>query len=524
MLTTMKTRVLTSTTASFELCNEACYYCDEDYTVYLNDQLYIEKSKTNVFSIYGLKPNEIYRVDVVACVSKKKIQTFITTREESVCLNVKYFGAVGDGVHDDTNAIQAAIMACPQQGRVLIEPGTYYVKPLYLKSHMTLELQKNAMLLGNRHRENYPVLPGIGSEDTSCLKSYIGTWEGDPESVFASLITGLQLDDVAIVGEGIVDGNGPQGDWWRDPKRMRIAWRPKLIFLAHCQNVILQGITLQNAPSWTLHPYFTDQLDIIDLKIINPKDSPNTDGIDPESCQQVNIIGVSITVGDDCIAIKSGKIRMGSAFKKPTRFINIRNCYMGFGHGAVVLGSEMAGGIMDLTVSQCLFVEVDRGLRIKTRRGRGENAIIDHIVFENIKMQGVKTPFVINMYYFCDVDGKEEYVWSKKKLPVDDRTPYLGKFIFKDIECKACEVAAGFFYGLPEQKIGCLIFENVSIDFNEDAKEDLPAMMSFIEPVAKMGLYLNEVVEVVLKNVKIEGNIGEPYQMIEVDHLVTFNL
>lgn len=519
MLIDIKELVVTSTTASFELSNKECYHCGEPVDIFLNERLYMERCCNNVFSIYDLMPNQTYNLKVWSCDSEKDAQIKFITMEESVCVNVKYFGAVGDGIHDDTNAIQAAIMACPPNGRVLIEAGSYYVKPLYLKSHMTLELKKAAKLLGNRHRENYSILPGICSEDKTKLESYIGTWEGEPDRVFASLITGLHLEKVALVGEGIIDGNGEQGDWWTEHKNMRIAWRPKLIFLAHCQNVILQGITIQNSPSWTLHPYFTNHLDIIDVKVINPKDSPNTDGINPESCQQVNIVGVSISVGDDCIAIKSGKIKMGSTFQRPTRLVNIRNCCMQFGHGAVVLGSEMSAGIMELHVSQCLFVDTDRGLRIKTRRGRGKDAITDQVCFENIKMQGVKTPFVINMYYYCDLDGKEEYVWSKEKLPVDHRTPYLGAFTFKDIECKACEVAAGFFYGLPEQKIGSITFENVTFDFAEAAKADLPAMMSFIEPVAKMGLYMNEVETVVLKNVKMEGVQGEPYQIIEVNHL-----
>ena len=95
----------------------------------------------------------------------------------------------------------------------------------------------------------------------------------------------------------------------------------------------------------------------------------------------------------------------------------------------------MSGGVKDLTVSQCVFSHTDRGLRIKTRRGRGKDAVIDGVTFENIKMDNVITPLVINMYYFCDPDGKTEYVWSRDpKTPVDDGTPYLGKFLFRDIE------------------------------------------------------------------------------------------
>ena len=104
---------------------------------------------------------------------------------------------------------------------------------------------------------------------------------------------------------------------------------------------------------------------------------------------------------------------------------------MNKGHGAVVLGSECSGGIRDLKVEKCYFYDTDRGLRIKTRRGRGESMVIDGVTFDNILMDQVRTPLVMNMFYFCDDDGKTEYVWSKEALKVDERTPFLGSFIFK---------------------------------------------------------------------------------------------
>ncbi|MDE7162277.1 MAG: hypothetical protein K2N65_05940, partial [Anaeroplasmataceae bacterium] len=212
-------------------------------------------------------------------------------------------------------------------------------------------------------------------------------------------------------------------------------------------------------------------------------------------------IGVYFSVGDDCIAIKSGKIYMGRKFKKPSSNFNIRNCSMNFGHGAVVLGSEMSGGIKNINVTQCFFNQTDRGLRIKTRRGRGKDAIIDGIKFENIQMNDVLTPLVINMYYFCDPDGHSEYVHTKEKLPVDDRTPYLGNFIFKDINCKNVNVAAGTFYGLPEAPIESICIENVSFSYADNPVEGRPAMMDFLEPMKGEGLIFNYVGKVALKNV-----------------------
>lgn len=156
----------------------------------------------------------------------------------------------------------------------------------------------------------------------------------------------------------------------------------------------VQGITVRNSPSWNIHPYFSDHLRFFDLKVLNPKDSPNTDGLDPESCQDVEIAGVYFSLGDDCIAVKSGKIYMGSTYKRPSKDISIRRCCMRDGHGSVTIGSEMAGGVKNLTVKDCMFLHTDRGLRIKTRRGRGKDAVVDGIVFEHIRMDHVMTPFL----------------------------------------------------------------------------------------------------------------------------------
>ena len=220
-----------------------------------------------------------------------------------------------------------------------------------------------------------------------------------------------------------------------------------------------------------------------------PKDSPNTDAIDPESCDYVNIIGCRFSVGDDCIAIKSGKIDVGMRFKKPADHHTVRNCLMDFGHGAVTLGSEMSAGIRNLTVEQCYFRGTDRGLRIKTRRGRGKLCDINDVVFDNIRMDGVKTPVVMNMYYnCCDPDRFTEYVWSREHLPVDDRTPHLGSFYFYNLDCTDAEVAACYIDGLPEMPIDEVCFKDCRISFREDAKPGVPAMENFAEKRCRLGM------------------------------------
>lgn len=492
---------LSSRSFTIELDNKDIYHTS-NYSLYINDVLYAE-TNTNVLSVYDLNPDTEYKVSLK--INNDVFDRIIKTDYEYVSLNVKKFGAKGDGTTLDTAFIQGCIMACPDNGRVYFPKGEYYTGPLFLKSNITIELAEGAHLIGDIDRTHYPILPGVIYTSDEKDEYNLGSWEGNPLDCFASIITGINVSNVKIIGKGIIDGNAQNSDWWDDVRTRRIAWRPRGVFLNHCKNIALQGVTVTNTPSWNLHPYFSDDLKFIDLKLINPKNSPNTDGCDPESCNNVDIIGVYFSVGDDCIAIKSGKIYMGRKYKLPSSNFNIRNCSMNFGHGAIVLGSEMSGGIKNITVSQCLFNQTDRGLRIKTRRGRGKDAVIDGIVFENIKMTEVLTPLVVNMFYYCDPDGHTEYVYSKEKLPIDDRTPYLGKFTFKDIECSDVNVAAGTFYGLPEQPIESIDIENVSFKYAKNPVSGRPAMMDGLDPMSGKGLIFDYVNNVNIVNVTFEG-------------------
>ena len=501
---------------TIEMDNKDVFLTDT-YKVFVNDILYAETNK-NVLSIYDLLPNKTYEIKVV---QNSEVKTLtVQTDFEYVTLNVKKFGAKGDGKTLDTRAIQGCILSCPDNGRVFFPDGKYYTGPLFLRSNITIELSEGAELIGDTDRTHYPVLPGMTYTTDEKDEYNLGSWEGNPLDCFASIITGINVSNVKIIGKGIINGNANNSDWWTDVRTRRIAWRPRGVFLNNCNDISLQGVTVTNTPSWNLHPYFSNNLKFIDLNLVNPKNSPNTDGCDPESCNNVDIIGVYFSVGDDCIAIKSGKIFMGRKYKKPSENFNIRNCSMNFGHGAIVLGSEMSGGIKNINVTNCLFNQTDRGLRIKTRRGRGKDAIIDGITFENIKMTDVLTPLVINMFYFCDPDGHTEYVYSKEKLPVDDRTPYLGKFKFKDIECKNVNVAAGTFYGLPEAPIDEIEISNVSFDYAKNPVSGRPAMMDFLDEMSGKGLIFNYVNNVILKNVTFKGLKDKEIETVEVNSLV----
>ena len=335
-----------------------------------------------------------------------------------------------------------------------------------------------------------------------------GTFEGLPRAMYAALICAEYVEDVALIGPGLVDGNAQNGEWWCTFRQDPVA-RPRLIFFNRCNGMTVHGLRAANAASWQLHPYYSEGVAYYDVEVSAPKDSPNTDALDPDSCDNVKIIGCRFSVGDDCIAIKSGKSADPAENRAATRH-TIRNCLMAYGHGAVTLGSEASGGMRELTVSQCLFRQTDRGLRIKTRRGRGKDCDMDGIAFDNLRMEGVLTPIVINMWYNCvDPDGNSEYVQSRLPQPVDARTPHLGRFTFRNMDCVDTEVAACYIDGLPEMPIDAVTLENIRVTYAPDAHPGVPAMQRDAEKRCRLGLYFENVRRVTLRNVTVTGAAGE---------------
>ena len=504
----LKLLMKTAREAVIEICDGEKFEAKSEYTVRVNGNTYANTKRT-VISIYGLEPNSDVTVTVIRGPKTKELH--FHTDIETVSLNVKDFGAKGDGISNDTAFIQAAIFSCPRDGRVVVPEGTYKIYPLFLRNHMTLEISKGAVLSAYTDRENFPILPGNVPSNDEKGEYFLGTWEGDPAPMFAGIITGVKAKNVNIVGEGTIDGNASTDNWWFEPKKIKIATRPRMLFLNQCHDINVQGITIKNSPSWNIHPYFSKNLGFYDLKIISPKVSPNTDGLNPESCKNVDIVGVYFSVGDDCIAIKSGKIYMGAKYKTPSKGLKIRKCRMQDGHGAIVIGSENAGGVKELLVEDCEFLRTDRGLRIKTRRGRGRDAVVDDVTFNRIDMDNVMTPVVINEFYFCDSDGHSDYVQTKEALPVDERTPVMGRFLFKDIKATNCHVAASYIYGLPEEKVKWVRFENVDISFAENPTPGVPAMMDGVSEMTKCGLFAKNICELELDNVTITGQDGEAF-------------
>lgn len=442
------------------------------------------QSTTVAAFLTGLEPETEY------CLKMTLGEQLFKTKPCGGLVNVLEHGA-DSALADNAAAFQCAIASVPQGGTLFVPAGSYVCSPLKLKSHMTLYLAEGAVIAASADRSQWPILPAW-DKDGRC----IGTWEGLPEPCFAALITAIDCEQIVITGLGCIDGGGDRQDWWSWPKETRGgARRPRTLMLSHCRDVLLSGITVCNSPSWTVHPVNCERLFAAAMHIHNPPNSPNTDGFNPESCVDSKIIGLKISVGDDCIAVKAGK--RGLADDKhlaETRGLEISNCLMERGHGAVVLGSEMSGGIHDVCIRRCSFEGTDRGLRLKTRRGRG--GAVSGVKLEHVRMDKVATPLAINAFYFCDADGKSERVQSREAAELSTFTPRISDISVKNVIALNVQHAAAAFLGLPEAHITGVTLENFRVSYDPEAIPGVPLMACNVLPVRHAGVF-REFAEVV---------------------------
>ena len=356
--------------------------------------------------------------------------------------NPRAYGAKGDGVSKDTAAIQAAIDACQQQGggTVRLIAGTYLSAPFVLKSNITLQLDKGAMLLGSADHADYPPLTIFHLPDLQ------------------PLVSAANAANVAIIGEGVIDGNGES--WWQEARAIRNAGvlgsghpRPKLIIFDHCKHVRVEGVTIQNSPMWQLVPYYSDDVVIRNIKVLAPAHSPNTDAIDPFSSSNVVIDHVFADVGDDNIAIKSGPINSPGP-DDPSRNITITDCTFLHGHG-LSIGSEIAGGAQNIRAERIHFEGTDNGIRVKANRDRGND--VSHLLFRDITMKDVKNAVVISEYYPKVLPPDTETA-----QPVTRLTPHFHDIVLENVTATGSAMA-GAIVGLPEAPISGVVLRNVSL-------------------------------------------------------------
>ncbi len=498
--------LITPTSVSVELQNNDSYYTDS-FEVILSGKSLGMREK-NSFSLYDLEPDHSYTLQALTKDGIKELSFRTLNRREKI-----YRSPKEGGTEDDTAGLQQAINSLAKDEYLTIS-GIYKATALFLRDDLILHLPKGSRLVGETDRTVFPVLRADEEKNGIVL----GTWEGRADDSFASLITGIGVKNVCIYGEGIIDCNAQSGDWWVDHRTKRIARRPKGIFLHTCEKIALEGITVCNTPSWNQHPFYSKDLKYINMNLLNPADSPTTDGLDPESCDNVLIAGVRISVGDDCIAIKSGKIDFARKYHTPSSHITIRNCLMEYGHGGVTLGSENSGGIQDVSVTNCIFRQTDRGLRIKSQRGRGNLAVIRNIAFRNIRMDDVKAPFVINAFYKAGNDEYDDRFERTYREP-NDLTPVFKEFKFQDIICENVSYGVGFFLGLPESMLEKVTLQNITVSYKPDAAPGEMAITAWKEEFKHVGFVCENVTELELEQVQFKNPPSQKYILKNVTTL-----
>ncbi len=351
------------------------------------------------------------------------------------------FGAKGDGNTKDTVALQSAIDSCAAEGGgiVRVTAGTYVSAPLVLKSNVTLRLEKDAKILGSPDHGDYLPVTMFHLPDLQ------------------PLISAANASNVAIEGEGTIDGNGES--WWAESRAVKDHGvlgnhpRPKLIIFDHCKNVRVEGVTIQNSPMWQLVPYYTDGMVIRNVRILAPQHSPNTDAIDPFSSSNIVIDHVYADVGDDNVAIKSGPINSPGP-DDPSRNITITDCTFMHGHG-LSIGSELSGGAQNIRAERIHFEGTDQGIRVKANRDRGND--VGNFVFRDITMKDVKTAILISEYY-----PKVMPPANEAPQPVGRLTPRFHDIVLENVTATGSKTA-GVIVGLPESPVKNVVLNNVKL-------------------------------------------------------------
>lgn len=400
--------------------------------------------------------------------------------------NIKTLGADASGKKLITELINKTIDLAYTKGggTIYIPSGTYLTGPLTFKSNITLYLEAGAIL-----------------KFTSDFKQYLPfkkvRFEGVFMNSFAPLINANNAENISIKGEGVLEGNG--FEWWdeikniskevkdkgkvENPNELQKLWskenadlkvepyydntlktqffRPPFIQFLECKKVKIEGVTIQNSPFWTINPVGCDDVLIQGVTILNPATNPhgpNTDGINPSSCRNVRISNCFISVGDDCITIKSGRDFHGRNYGKPCENITITNCVMLSGHGGVVIGSEMSGGVKNVVISNCVFDGTDSGIRLKASRGRG--GIVENIRVSNIVMRNIgRNAFSFNLFY--DRNSVPE--------PVTERTPIFRNIHIENVTGEGVN-SVGFIRGIEEMPISDISFTNITVEAKEGFK------------------------------------------------------
>lgn len=408
---------------------------------------------------------------------------------------------------------------------VVVPKGVYSTGPVRIPSYTHLVFEEGAVLDFKPDFDAYPPV--------------FTRWEGVNCWAMHPCFFIDHAKDVKIEGPGKLDGNGQV--WWNyvrewksgkrpehpvTPIEKRFAslnpnykeqpgggggrpcqfLRPPLLQILESENICIDGISLVQSPFWTFHAICSRDLVVRNVLIDNPDTSPNTDGMDIESCVNVTVEGCDLNVGDDGIAVKCGSGKDMMQFQRSEN-IEVRNCIVRKAHGGFVIGSETASGVAHVRVSNCRFIGTDRGIRIKTRRDRG--GVIEDIRVSDIFMDGLICPVSLNEYYRCG--RSDACLYSLEPQPVTEATPVIRDVVIERVRAVGCRGGAALFVGLPEMPLENIELSDSTFEVSEKVEKGLEIEMCAGIPSSDYrGIRIINA-DVSLKNVSVN---------VQPDHLV----
>ncbi len=362
--------------------------------------------------------------------------------------SINRFGAIGNGRHDCTEAFAKAIAACSRSGggRVIVPEGEFLTGAIHLRSNVNLHVTRNATILFDRDPKKY--LPLVFTR-----------WEGMELMNYSPFIYAIGQRNVAISGQGVIDGNADCDHWWPWKGRPECGWkkgepeqskarkllydmvekgtpvkdrtfgegaylRPMFIQPYRCSNVLIEGVTLRHSPMWQIHPVLCDNVIIRGVQVereanATDRTGPNADGCDPESCRDVLIKDCSFATGDDCIAIKAGRNNDGRRVGIPSENIVIQNCRMRDGHGGITVGSEISGGVRNVFAENCQLDSPNLNIAIRFKNNALRGGQLENFFFRNIEV-GEVADAAITVDFNYEEGDKGPHIPRLKNLVVDN--------------------------------------------------------------------------------------------------------
>jgi DNA sulfur modification protein DndE len=264
--------------------------------------------------------------------------------------------------------------------------------------------------------------------------------------------------------------------------------RPKMLRIIGCKKLLLQGVTFQNPPNWTMNPVLCEDVSILNVTVHNLPTAQNSDALDLESCRRAVIRGCTFDTGDDGICIKSGKDAPGRRIGVPCEDVLVEDCTVYHAHGGFTIGSEMSGGVRNFIVRNCTFLGTDIGLRFKSTRGRG--GVVEKIYISDIRMEDIPGDAInFNLYYENKSPLDETNGAEIKYPPVTEETPAFRDIHIENLICRGAQNAV-VLQGLPEMPLDHITLKNVSI-------------------TSQKGVSVTDAQDISFENVRVDNKSGE---------------